>query len=146
MPLWCRCRMMPACEYSHCRYPAELSAFVLATWKPPLRYTTKFFCLECWETFKEAWAKPIPGIDRPANADEDWRPSLMEMMRHARIAMDFENRNKKPPPAVAPRPREFWIPDPIPRHKQDPRWLAIVARMFAGVSSVSSTPSQTGGQ
>ncbi len=122
MSLWCTCRNMPVCEEPRCNYPAELTALVLASWKLPLRRKAQFFCAACFREFEAAWKKPIPGIDRPANADEEWRPSLMEMMRHARIAMDFEDRNKIRPI------------DEVPRGGRDPAWLAKVDRMFAGLS------------
>lgn len=98
MALWCSCRLIPSCEYPHCNYPAELTTLVPASWKLPLRLTAKFYCISCWEFIETAWKKPIPGIDRPAHASEDWRPSLMDMMRHARIAIAFQERNKRPPP------------------------------------------------
>lgn len=34
----------------------------------------------------------MKGIDAPAGLDEDWRPSIMEHLRHARIAMAFAER------------------------------------------------------
>jgi hypothetical protein len=60
----------------------------------PLQFAPRFFCKPCAEYFKEAWTKPMRGIDRPEHADEDWRPSIAEMMRHASIAIEFEQRQK----------------------------------------------------
>lgn len=109
MGLWCTCRMIPSCEYQHCSYPAELTVLVPASWKLPLRLAAKFYCIPCWEFIEAAWKKPIPGIDRPAHADEDWRPSLDDMFRHARIAIAFENRNKRPAPLQpASYMDEYW--------------------------------------
>lgn len=98
MALWCSCRLIPSCEYQLCSYPAELTALV-PVWARPPRLAAKFFCAPHWESVVAWWEKPIPGIDRPADAPEDWRPSLEDMFRHARIAISFENRNKRPPPA-----------------------------------------------
>lgn len=102
MSFWCTCRMMPACEYRWCDQPAELSALVPASWTLPLRFAAKFFCVACWENFAAAWKAPIRGVDRPEHAPEDWCPSLDEMMRHAKIAFDFENRNKKAAVQIRP--------------------------------------------
>jgi hypothetical protein len=44
--------------------------------------------------YRDAMTKPMLGIDRP-NADEDWHGSIMEHIRHAQIAIAFENRNEK---------------------------------------------------
>lgn len=104
MSFWCACPSMPTCEIRWCDRPAEMSVLVLASWKLPVHYGAKFFCLPCWNEVTAGWKTPIRGIDRPEQAPEDWRPSLDEMMRHARIAFDFENRHKKttvpaPPPS-----------------------------------------------
>lgn len=98
MALWCSCRLIPSCEYQLCSYPAELSALV-PVFEPTRGIGARFYCVTHWESILAWRAKPIPGIDRPSNADEDWRPSLEDMFRHARIAISFENRNKRPPPA-----------------------------------------------
>jgi hypothetical protein len=88
----------PRCEMynSWCGNKADWSIWVPITWKPPLRQAPKFACNECRQRFNEAWAKPIPGIDRPAHADNDWRPSLLDSIRLAEIAMAFERRNERP--------------------------------------------------
>lgn len=65
------------------------------TWKQPLQLAPKFFCKECWELFKKAWMTPMAGIDRPSDAPDDWRPSLADHLRHARIAMEFEDRQQR---------------------------------------------------
>jgi hypothetical protein len=44
--------------------------------------------------YRDAMTKPIRGITPPENAGEDWRLSLSECLRHASIALAFENRNK----------------------------------------------------
>lgn len=69
------------------------------TWKcPPVRLGPKFFCNECLERFKKAWRTPMKGIDRPVDAPDDWRGSILDHIRHAQIAIAFEERNKRPEP------------------------------------------------
>jgi hypothetical protein len=109
MRVWCTCRLIPSCEYQLCSYPAEMSALVPVSWERPLRLGARFYCIPHWESIVAWWEKPIRGIDRPEDAPEDWRPSLEEMFRHARIAISFENRNKQPP--LAP-----------PTHHMDAYW------------------------
>jgi hypothetical protein len=87
------CPNRPRCEYSFCGDPADRSILV-PTWQKPMSFVPTFFCKPCAEYFKDAWAKPMRGIDRPQHADEDWRPSIAEMMRHASIAIEFEQRHK----------------------------------------------------
>ena len=74
---------------------------------PPIRFVKAwphgrfgFFCTRCKDYYLEALSKPLKGIDRPEGADEDWKPSIMEHIRHARIAMEFEDRNLRPPTPV----------------------------------------------
>lgn len=55
------------------------------SWKAPLRLGPKFFCSECLERFKTAWRTPMKGIDRPPNAPDDWRGSIMEHIRLSAI-------------------------------------------------------------
>ena len=51
-----------------------------------------FLCNWHWQEMR----KPIPGIDRPAHADEYWRPSLTDMMKlasiHAAVASPMMQR------------------------------------------------------
>ena len=61
----------------------------------------------------------MKGIDRPAHADEDWRPSLMDHIRHQQIALAFEERLE----------RERQARLLVSVGQRDPRWLAIVDRM-----------------
>jgi len=41
-------------------------------------------------------SKPLKGIDRPAGADDEWRPSLADHLRHTEIDAAFERRNERP--------------------------------------------------
>lgn len=52
-------------------------------------------CEVCYQMTREVALKPMRGIDRPEGAPEDWRPSLDEMMRHARIAISFNERQQR---------------------------------------------------
>ena len=45
--------------------------------------------------YREAVSKPIRGIERPEYADDSWRPSIADMMRHAEIAIAFAERDKR---------------------------------------------------
>jgi hypothetical protein len=47
--------------------------------------------------YNGAMTNPIRGIDRPPNAPEDWRGSLLDCIMHAEQAMKFENRNNEIP-------------------------------------------------
>jgi hypothetical protein len=54
----------------------------------------KFFCTRCRDIYVDAVSKPMKGIDRLPDADEDWKPSIMEHIRHARIDIAFEERDR----------------------------------------------------
>jgi hypothetical protein len=110
MPL-CTCNEGPRCQMyngNRCgRERANWSVLVPATWKLPLRLQAKFACGDCWEYFTTMWDKPIKGLTRPENAPDDWRPSLMEMIRHGEIAVEFERlreQNRQPPKTDLRRP------------------------------------------
>lgn len=60
----------------------------------PTRFVFMFMCEMHLGIYLEALSKPLRGIDRPEGADEDWRPSLSEMMRQAKIAKTFAERNQ----------------------------------------------------
>ncbi len=95
----CECENGPRCELYNgwCGRRADWSIMTPLSWKPPLRLGPQFACGECKNRLELAWRTPIKGLTRPENADEDWRPSLMEVIRHARIAEKFEMRNRKGP-------------------------------------------------
>ncbi len=99
----CTCEWRPRCQYHHCSKFAEWSIIT-----PPGRWLKerpygfcKFYCTGCKDYYLAALSKPLKGIDRPPGADEEWRPSIMEHIRHARIAISFEERKKKPPPETS---------------------------------------------
>lgn len=94
----CDCPNGPRCEaYSGtCRNRADWTCMVPLTWKvPPLRLGPKFFCRECWDRFCVAWRTPMKGIDRPPGADDDWRGSILDHLRHAQIAIAFQERQER---------------------------------------------------
>jgi len=64
-------------------------------------------CTPCRDYYVDALSKPLKGIDRPEGADDDWRGSIMEHIRHASIAMAFELRNESPSQAVQ-LTDDFW--------------------------------------
>lgn len=51
-------------------------------------------CEDCYRQYQDVVSKPIRGIERPENADDSWRPSIADMMRHAEIAIAFAERDK----------------------------------------------------
>lgn len=85
----------PRCEFYHCGNRADWSQMVPISWSRPLRLGPKFVCDSCWQYFREAWAKPLKGIDRPENADEGWHGSILDHIRHGQIALTFSERNTK---------------------------------------------------
>lgn len=110
----CSCPRGPRCEYSGgaCERPADWSFFTppgrwIKTW-PHGRFT--FMCTPCRDYYVEALPKPLKGIDRPEGADEDWRGSLLDHIRHAQIAMAFEERDKRAEPADDPDDAKRFTP------------------------------------
>lgn len=91
----CDCADGPKCEYQYCGARADYTALVPASWNLPLRLRAKFYCKSCWEHFSYWWTKPIKGITRPPGDPEDWKGSLLECIRHAQIAMIFNERNNQ---------------------------------------------------
>jgi hypothetical protein len=99
----CNCAERPRCEFSGgpCERAADWSIFT-----PPGRWIKQFpngrlhfMCTPCKVYYLEQLLKPMKGIDRPEGvAPEDWRGSILDHIRHAQIAMVFEDRNDRPPP------------------------------------------------
>lgn len=91
----CNCEAGPECEYHYCGKPATWSAMV-PSWRisPPL-FVPKFFCDPCLKLFRDAWNRQMKGIDRPAHADEEWRPSLSDHLNWARVDMAQEERRAR---------------------------------------------------
>lgn len=92
-------KSMQHCEYHHCGRSADGFAMV-PDWKTPGVLEKKFFCQPCWDYFVKAWNDPATwkGIWPPENAPDDWHPSLMDHLRHAEIAIAFEERDKDSSP------------------------------------------------
>jgi hypothetical protein len=53
-------------------------------WRGP-GFRLIFMCDECWQAMQAAQSAPLLGIDRPAHASEDWKPSITEHIRLTRI-------------------------------------------------------------
>jgi hypothetical protein len=86
-----------------CTFGADWSV-----WQPKWADRPERFKFMCDWHFQE-YRKPIPGIHAPENAPDDWRPSLMDCIRLAQIAISFEERDKK----LAS------IPESPPLHRSD---------------------------
>jgi hypothetical protein len=80
------------------------------------------------DTHLQMYKAPIAGISRPAHADEEWRPSIMDCIRQAQIAMIFEDRNKRPE-----LPSSLGRPDDAKRYT--PAQLAQVMILRKHISS-----------
>lgn len=53
-------------------------------------------CDTHWQIYKHAMTTKMKGIDRPDGvAPEDWKGSLLDHIRHARIAIAFEERYQR---------------------------------------------------
>lgn len=105
----CSCPEQPRCEYHHCSAPADWSVWQ-PRWGtiPAARGSVKFMCGACWKIYRKAMTTPMRGIDRPEGADDEWRGSILDHLRHARIAMEFEDRNeRRPRPAMNSDPRYY---------------------------------------
>lgn len=106
----CTCPERPRCQYHHCRDPADWSILTprgrwIKTWPYGRLH---FMCTPCRDYYVDAISKPLKGIDRPEGADDDWKGSIMEHLRHAAIAIAFEERNKRPArePVLGPLHRQ----------------------------------------
>ena len=112
----CQCPQHPQCDYC---VPGWGEIAIIIEW--PIRPSmerphtvAKFACAECWEKLQ----RPLPGIHRPRHADEFWRPSIREHIRHS-ILRDKHARRV----AAAPAPAEF-----IPVLDREHRYTAAQAR------------------
>lgn len=70
----CSCSERPRCMAIGCDDPADWTIV-----RPLGRHRAMFICNEDYEAMRD----PIPGIDRPDSADENWRPSLFDMVRQS---------------------------------------------------------------
>lgn len=85
------------CEYHYCGKKAAWSIW-MPSWKRgsgglPGRF--QFFCEPCRVYYRKALATPMKGIDRPEGADDDWKGSILDHIRHAQIAIAFEERKER---------------------------------------------------
>jgi len=88
----CQCVERPKCAWDWCSLGADHSV-LLPPWGKT-RARIAFMCATHFAIYCEGMTKPIRGLTPPENADEDWKPSLLEMIRHAQIAIDFEDRKR----------------------------------------------------
>ena len=72
-------------------------------------------CTPCKDSYADALWTPLKGIDRPEGADEEWRGSILDHLRHAQIAISFAERNKignqhdaEPPPVSRDHLESYW--------------------------------------
>ena len=89
----CDCQERARCESRCCESLADWSVYY-PKW-PPRPAGFMFMCDVHKRIHIEAWTKPMKGIDRPEHADDVWRGSILEHVRHAKIAIDFEERDKQ---------------------------------------------------
>lgn len=88
----CNCPGRARCQFHSCDQPADWSIYQ-PSWPPrPASYI--FMCDPHLRIYVDAWTKPMKGIDRPEHADDEWRGSILEHVRHAKIAIDFADRDK----------------------------------------------------
>lgn len=97
----CKCDWRPKCErFGPCGEYADTSE-----WMPDYktgRWNPVWLCQDCLTRWRGR-PKFIRGLDRPDNADESWRPSIMEVVRHACIALAFEDRRQAAQPVSTER-------------------------------------------
>lgn len=105
----CKCQWRPKCEWLG---PCGQYA-IISEWMPDYstkRWAPMWLCddhLAAWQTRPEK----LPGIDRPAHADDEWRPSIMDHVRLCLIAEAFEKRQQQADAPVSrkqqPLPAKF---------------------------------------
>lgn len=95
----CGCADRPKCECSGCEpLPAAVTVLVPHAKRDGAWFVkTKFMCLGHYRNYHGALNTPLRGLDPPPDADEDWRGSIMDIVRHALIAEAFEKRQRPPP-------------------------------------------------
>lgn len=100
----CACDWRPKCE----RFGPCGEYAVVSEWMPDKtgRWSPVWLCDGCLTTWLGR-SKKLKGIDRPDNADESWRPSIMEHARHGIIALAFEDSREAARPVSAER-RYSW--------------------------------------
>ena len=85
----CRCWYAPQCEFGiDCTSPADWSVLQPRWGSRPERAI--FMCDAHHKVYSDG--SPIPGIDKPPRADDDWRPSFVDMIRLCAIRIEHERR------------------------------------------------------
>lgn len=139
--MFCTCPEMPACEWAWCRFPADHSVYQ-PRWGARAE-SFKFMCDAHFEIYRDAMTKPIKGLTRPEGADDEWRPSFMDMIRHATIAIAFENRNKifaPSVPGISGFPGDAYWHDYESKRGYTPEQRANAARHRALIQRYSTVP------
>jgi hypothetical protein len=88
----CDCPERARCAWRWCVGYAAVSV-MQPKWRCEVAGRVTFMCSVHAEIYRDATAKPMKGIDRPPDAPDDWRGSILEHIRHARIALAFERRD-----------------------------------------------------
>lgn len=95
------------CEWIACDAPATWTAFQ-PTW-PPRSARFRFMCDYHFSTYDDIMTGrvKIAGIDKPAGAGDEWRPSLTDMVRLADMEINRQDRARA---AIAPEAAEYDLP------------------------------------
>lgn len=118
----CACPERSLCEWHGCDQPAAGSIWQCAwpakpgaVW-PGRPEGFKPLCREHMDVWHHGHTTRIPGLDPPERADEYWRPSMADMIRHAMIAEAFEKQKKErasPPICLTRRQQTALTPQQI---------------------------------
>jgi len=112
------------CKWRGCDQPA-FGSILLPPWGD--RERLKWSCRGHAEFYQRESVRRIPGLDPPDNADEYWRPSLFDMIRHALIAEKFEERKYKSDVAID------FVPTNERERRYTPQQRANAMRMRAAM-------------
>jgi hypothetical protein len=112
----CACDNRPRCEFNIEFRGSECSRYAdWSVWQPRWRSRSERFIFMCdghWKIYHHGMITFIPGIDRPPNADEFWRPSLSDAIRLACIKLNHERRIEEERKA-APLASDDCYSDPV---------------------------------
>lgn len=84
---FCTCPNRPNCGWKWCEQKAR--------WSVLRSKQVTFMCEGHHQTYLGSMTKRIPGIDPPAEMNpEDWKGSLVDMVKMANISRDFAQRGR----------------------------------------------------
>lgn len=89
----CDCPDRPKCQMRYCEDYACWSVHNGRFWNVWPHGRFLFVC----EYHNDVLNTPMPGIDRPANAGDDWRPSINDHIKLSIIRMNHEKKMNVPP-------------------------------------------------